>query len=166
MVRQPKSTQLDLSTLDEAIAPIFQQAQLSLANHRKNVVSLYKLHVQASQITETLPKGRGVQLTGEAAFNKEFIGMVNRILPIKKGVAQADKATKFIAAFVRYIFEKVVEEKEKAGKDEDEDEDTTASRFVSTLLKHLLRGFQAKDKNVRLRVVHCVAEMISSIGEI
>ncbi|KIO22870.1 hypothetical protein M407DRAFT_15642 [Tulasnella calospora MUT 4182] len=150
--------------LPELIAPIFQQAQFSLANHRKNVVSLHKVHEQAAQITQSLGKGKGLQLTGEAAFNKAFISMVNRILPIKKGVSQADKSIKFVAAFVRYTSEKAAaEEKEKNG-ETDEDE-TTASRFVALLVKHLLRGFQAKDKNVRLRVLQCIAEMISSVGE-
>ncbi|KAG8963687.1 hypothetical protein FRC00_005396 [Tulasnella sp. 408] len=163
MVRKPKDTAIDIEELPELIAPIFQQAQFSLANHRKNVVSLHKLHEQAAQVTQTLGKGKGLQLTGEAAFNKAFISMVNRILPIKKGVSQADKSIKFVAAFVRYTSEKAAEEKEKNG-ETDEDE-TTASRFAALLVKHLLRGFQAKDKNVRLRVLQCVAEMISSVGE-
>lgn len=97
---------MDIEELPELIAPIFQQAQFSLANHRKNVVSLHKLHEQAAQITQTLGKGKGIQLTGEAAFSKAFISMVNRILPIKKGVSQADKSVKFVAAFVRYTSEK------------------------------------------------------------
>ncbi|KAG8985209.1 hypothetical protein FRB93_006052 [Tulasnella sp. JGI-2019a] len=164
MVRAPRAAALELTSLDELIAPIFQQAQFTLANHRKNVVSLHRIHVQAAEITETLPKGRGIQLTGEAAFNKSFIGMVNKVLPVKRGVSQADKAVKFVAAFVRYATEKVKEEKE--GEKADEDEDTPASRLVTALIKHLLRGFQAKDKNVRYRVLYCVAEMISSIGEI
>ncbi|KAG8843652.1 hypothetical protein FRB96_003876 [Tulasnella sp. 330] len=166
MVRAPKAAQLELASIEELIAPIFQQAQFTLANHRKNVVSLHKIHVEAAQITETLSKGRGIQLIGEAAFNKAFIGMINKALPVKRGVSQADKAIKFVAAFVRYATEKVKEGKEKEGEDADEDEDTPASRLVAALIKHLLRGFQAKDKNVRYRVLYCVAEMISSIGEI
>lgn len=106
MVRKAKESTIDIEELPELIPPIFQQAQLSLANHRKNVVSLHKLHEQAAQITQTLGKGKGIQLTGEAAFSKAFISMVNRILPIKKGVSQADKSIKFVAAFVRYTSEK------------------------------------------------------------
>jgi condensin complex subunit 3 len=34
------------------------------------------------------------------------------------------------------------------------------------LLKHFLKGFQAKDKNVRYRVVCFVAEVISQLGEL
>ncbi|KAG9019330.1 hypothetical protein FRB90_003736, partial [Tulasnella sp. 427] len=156
-------TERDIEELPELLAPIFQQAQLSLANHRKNVVSLHKIHEQAAQVTQALAKGKGVQLIGEAAFTKAFIAMVNRILPIKKGVSQADKSIKFVAAFVRYTSEKATEEK---GKDDAaEEDDTTASRFIALLVKHLLRGFQAKDKNVRLRVLQCIAEMMSSVGE-
>lgn len=106
MVRQAKAAQLDITQLDELIGPIFQQAQFTLANHRKNVVSLHTIHVQAAQVTETLAKGKGIQLTGEAMFNKAFVGMINRALPVKKGVSQADKVVKFVAAFVRYTSEK------------------------------------------------------------
>jgi hypothetical protein len=49
--------------------------------------------------------------------------------------------------------------------DEDDDEETFASRFTAALLKHLLKGFVAKDKNVRYRVTQIVAEMILSLGE-
>lgn len=104
MVRQPKSAALNLDNLADSVAPIFQQAQFSLANHRKNVVALHKIHEQAAEITEA--KGKNVQLTGEAAFNKCFQAMVNHALPLKKGVSQGDKVIKFAAAFVRYSSEK------------------------------------------------------------
>lgn len=106
MVRQPKAPSIDVSALDEHIGPIFQQAQFTLANHRKNVVSLHKIHVHAAQVTETLAKGKGIQLTGEASFNKAFVGMLNKVLPVKRGVSQADKVVKFAAAYVRYSTEK------------------------------------------------------------
>jgi condensin complex subunit 3 len=48
---------------------------------------------------------------------------------------------------------------------EDEHENT-ATRFTHRLLKHFLKGFQAKDKNVRYRVVCFVAEVISQLGEL
>ena len=48
----------------------------------------------------------------------------------------------------------------------EDDEDTTASRFVSRLLKFLFQGFLAKDKSVRYRVLQLVAEMVSHLGEI
>lgn len=54
--------------------------------------------------------------------------------------------------------------KEAAG--EDDDEDTPTSRLVAALLKHLIKGFNAKDKIVRYRVVQIVAELIFSLGEL
>ncbi len=48
----------------------------------------------------------------------------------------------------------------------DDDEETTATRFTRRLLKHFLKGFEARDKNVRYRVVCFVAEVISQLGEL
>lgn len=49
---------------------------------------------------------------------------------------------------------------------EEDQEETTTSRFIAVLLQHLLRGFIAKDKNVRYRVVQCVAETMASTPEL
>lgn len=73
--------------------------------HRKNVVNLYKIHAQCVAISEEVP-GRGIKLTGEKAFNDAFLDMVNRVLPIKKGVSNGDKIVKFCGAFVEYLSEK------------------------------------------------------------
>jgi hypothetical protein len=48
--------------------------------------------------------------------------------------------------------------------EDDEDEETFVSRFVSRLLNWILRGFLAKDKNVRYRSVFSVSEMILWLG--
>ena len=56
--------------------------------------------------------------------------------------------------------------KEESADDDDDDDETTATRFTHRLLKHFLKGFQAKDKNVRHRVVCFVAEVISQLGEL
>ena len=47
-----------------------------------------------------------------------------------------------------------------------DDDETTAMRFARCLLKHSIKGFEAKDKNVCYRVVCFVAEIISQIGEL
>jgi condensin complex subunit 3 len=49
---------------------------------------------------------------------------------------------------------------------EDDDDDTTASRFTARLLRFLLKGFLAKDKAVRYRVVQLVSELVSYLGAI
>ncbi len=48
----------------------------------------------------------------------------------------------------------------------DDDEETTAAHFTRRSLKHFLKGFEARDKNVRYRVVCFVAEVISQLGEL
>jgi hypothetical protein len=60
----------------------------------------------------------------------------------------------------------VASEEKKAAEDDDEDQDTTASRFTARFLNFLLKGFVAKDKSVRYRVLQTVAEMVSYLGEI
>ncbi|CEI97651.1 hypothetical protein RMCBS344292_11781 [Rhizopus microsporus] len=50
--------------------------------------------------------------------------------------------------------------------DQEEGYETVGSRFVETLLRHLLRGFTAKRSSVRLRCCQIVALSISSMGEI
>lgn len=55
---------------------------------------------------------------------------------------------------------------EQTPPEDDEDEDTFVSRFVSRLLKWILRGFLAKDKNVRYRSVFTVSEMILWLGQL
>lgn len=101
MVRAPPS----LETLAAAIPPIFMQCQTAMHSHKKNVVNLYKIHAQTSDIWEEVPP-RGIRLTGEKAFNDRFLDMVNRILNIKKGVSEADRVVKFIGSFVAYISQK------------------------------------------------------------
>ena len=47
---------------------------------------------------------------------------------------------------------------------ENEEDETTSSRFVIRLIKYLLKGFEAKDKNVRFRVLQLMSEIIRSIS--
>ncbi|KAG8741938.1 hypothetical protein FRC10_002249 [Ceratobasidium sp. 414] len=147
---------------------VFQQTQMTLANHRKNIVALAKLFSGCAGIYEEVKgRGGGIRLTGEKAFQTTFAKMVNNVLPVKKGVSNADKVVKFIGAFVKYITDKAASQKAENGQEEDsDDDDTPASRFVTYLLRYLLQGFMAKDKNVRYRSVHITAEMVSGLGEI
>ncbi|KAG8763595.1 hypothetical protein FRC12_008487, partial [Ceratobasidium sp. 428] len=162
----PEPTGTDKYTTQ--IPAIFQQTQVTLANHRKNVVALAKLFSGCAGIYEEVKgKGGGIRLTGEKAFQVTFAKMVNNVLPVKKGVSNADKVVKFIGAFVKYITDKAAGQKAENDEEEDsDDDDTPASRFVTYLLKYLLQGFMAKDKNVRYRSVHIAAEMVSGLGEI
>ena len=50
--------------------------------------------------------------------------------------------------------------------EKEEDDDTPESRLVARIVDWMLHGFQAKDKNVRLRCVQILGEMISYVGEL
>ncbi|KAL5523222.1 YCG1_1 [Sanghuangporus sanghuang] len=151
-----------LVALPDSLPKIFEQAQVSTANHQKNFVALNKLHSAAVSITAPLQNGIDLQLTGEKAFEDLFIDMIVRILPVKKGATVVDRIVKFVAGYVRFIHEK---EKESI-KHGEEDDETPTSRFVSRLIRYLLKGFEAKDKNVRFRVLQFVAEVSENMGEI
>ncbi|CAE6447886.1 unnamed protein product [Rhizoctonia solani] len=159
-------------TYTTQIPEIFQQVQTSTANHNKNCVALAKLFSGCAGIYEEVQsRGGGIRLTGEKAFQLMFARMVNGVLPIKKGISNADRVIRFIGLFVKYITDKAAQQKAKEGEEnetdsDEEDDDTPASRFVTYLLKYVLQGFMAKDKNVRYRCVHITAEMISGLGEI
>jgi condensin complex subunit 3 len=84
---------------------IFDQVQISVANHRKNSVALHKLHRSALQHAKKQGDA-SLQLKGERRFNGIFVDLVARILVLKKGVLPADRAVKFIGAYVTYIAEK------------------------------------------------------------
>jgi condensin complex subunit 3 len=99
----PRSS-LVLDTLHANMATIFDQAQLSLANHRKNSVALYKLHLKAGAFTQT--RNGKIKLVGEHAFGDSFLGMVNRVLPVKKGSTGPDRVVKFIGSYVKFVNEK------------------------------------------------------------
>ena len=181
-----KTRTLGLADIPLEVPKIFDQAQLSIANHQKNYVALYKLQVEAARVTHTVNNSNLVKLTGERAFEEAFIHMVARILPIKKGPAPVDKVVKFVGGYTKFLNEKGMspsnpcafqkqglildQAAEEATKKEDDvevdDDDTTASRFTTRLLRFLLKGCVAKDKAVRYRVLQLIAEMVSYLGEI
>lgn len=95
-------TSFSLNGLQNAIANVFSQVQISSANHKKNCVNLYKLHVQIAG-----SDGRDTaQLVGEDAFVQVFCDMMTRVLTIKKGAAPADRTIRFIGFYLKYINER------------------------------------------------------------
>lgn len=80
------------------LPPHFQDAQHSLASHRKNTVSLFRLHAAAARVTEQTD--RGTRLVGEKVFNECFLQCLDRVLALKRGVSNADRTCKFVAAYI------------------------------------------------------------------
>lgn len=175
-----------LETLEAAIPSIFDQVQLSTANHRKNCTALHKLSLQAATVRHSSKDGRTVKLVGEKLFCNIFLDMTARVLATRKGCVAADRVIKFIGSYIQFALQKgafpvyiennvfrllmnpdFIAAQLNAKKPEDDDADNVpAVRFTSRLLKWLLQGFNAKDKTVRLRVVSLVAEMIGHLDEI
>ncbi|KAJ2713384.1 chromosome condensation complex Condensin, subunit G, partial [Coemansia spiralis] len=166
-----------IASLRSVVPGIFDAAQRSGTGHRKHAMALYKLQQQCHDAdTEGL--------TGEDAFNREFIRNLNKILGIKKREASADKIVKLVAMFVQVSYEKDTQAVAKGGANAaDADDifameqpggddgdglglDTASSRFVELLIKYLLQGFQAKEKLTRLRCCQIVAMSVTSLGEI
>ncbi|KAG5642733.1 hypothetical protein DXG03_002278 [Asterophora parasitica] len=159
-----------LEKLHESLAVIFDQAQDTIANHRKNCVALYKIHQKAGAVANT---GSGVKRAGERNFGDVFIHMVNWVLVVKKGAVAADRVVRFIGSYVKFINERASVAKAKALEEPSRsisaclnDDDTVESRFAALLLEWLLHGFVAKNKNTRYRAVCIVSEMITHLGEI
>ena len=137
---------VDLASARAQIGAHFQDAQHTLANHRKNAVSLFRIHAACAAVTEQTE--RGTRLVGEKAFNEALFSCIDRVLVRKKGDVFADRAQRFVSAYVSHAQEHFRTLATRAG--ESEDADTPATRLVTILLKHLLKGFHAKDKNLSL----------------
>ncbi len=180
ILRMPARPALTLEAIPESVPKIFEQAQVSAANHQKNYVALNKIHKDASSITKVTDDGEGLQLIGEKAFEDIFINMLLRVLPIKKGANVVDRVIRFVSGYVKFISDKsecfyvssaaegliVSLVSKEANEGEVLEEDTAANRFIERLVKYLLKGFEGKDKNVRFRVLQLVAELVPSMANI
>lgn len=125
----------DINTLRALVAQIFQDSQKTVAAHRKLVINLKNL------------KERAVSVGIDDYFNRIFISLVNRVLPIKKSETCGDRVFKLVEAFAAHLGE-------------------NGEPFVELVIKHLLRGIDAKDKTVRYRVCQLIALLINSLGEL
>ena len=102
----PSRVAFTLDSLATELPKIFEQVQLTSANHQKNLVALYKLQTEASKITETVQNGKSIKLVGERAFEDTILTMLSRAMPVKKGAAVADRVVKFVGSFTKFINEK------------------------------------------------------------
>lgn len=101
----PKRT-FTLEDLSINIPKIFEQVQNTSANHQKNYVALYKLHLEAAKEVQSVQNGASIKLVGERAFEDTFISMFSRALPVKKGAGVADRIVRFVGGYIRFINEK------------------------------------------------------------
>ncbi|KAK9768449.1 chromosome condensation complex Condensin, subunit G [Basidiobolus ranarum] len=154
------------SALAESIPKVFQEVQKTVANHRKLANVLRKLQEKASKIGKR--KLDNQYLSGEQSFNLEFTRNLSKILPVKKREPAIDRVIKFVQTFIQYSQEKdkAADNEAQAAEDPEASEETLSSRFVEYLMKYLLKGVNAREKPVRLRVCQLIALTINSLGEI
>ena len=100
-----------LSSLSLFVPQVFQDVQKATTNHRKNAVALRKFQLQCSNYSRSARSSTNDINSesfsfGESEFNKEFARNVNKILPVKKGQATAERVVAFIATFVNYCRDK------------------------------------------------------------
>ena len=100
MPRLPSNaTRAPLADLDQLPA-LFSSAQTSSSAHRRSLATLHKIFVNCAAHTTLSEDGTSTRLTGEKEFLVKFKDCVDRLLDLKKGITQADRVVKFVAAFV------------------------------------------------------------------
>ncbi|TIB76916.1 hypothetical protein E3Q23_01567 [Wallemia mellicola] len=133
----------------ETLIDAFTQSQKTLSNHNKNHINLRKYH---KQILESEDE------KAYTTFVKAFIGSITRTFEYPKSKAYADRVIAFATTYLSYSNAKDTEE---AGQ---ELEESPAMMLTSDILRHLLKGFNAKDKYVRFRCVQVSNLIISVLG--
>ncbi|CCD24100.1 condensin subunit YCG1 NDAI_0C04400 [Naumovozyma dairenensis CBS 421] len=139
-----------------SVADVFQKAQSTYAGHRKHIAVLKKIQLKA------------IDQGYEDAFNYWFNKCVTKILPLKKNETVGDRIVKLIAAFVASLDrENDLINQTRGNEDTDENEEPTMfARFIDQFVRHILRGIESKDKNVRFRVIQILVVIMDNIGEI
>ncbi|BFZ59916.1 chromosome condensation complex Condensin, subunit G [Saitoella coloradoensis] len=147
-----------VTSLKPTLASIFNDAQRTTATHRKLVNATRSLQ-------DACVEREGED--GEEAFTTEFLKCLNKVLPVKKSEPTADRVVKFCVAFIQHIQETGVENQDEDVMDMSEaDIETTGMRFADAVMRHLLRGLEAKDKVVRLRCCQVITLAINSLSAI
>ena len=166
----------------DKVSHIFNQTQLSTSNHRKNCVALHRIHTSLSRF---IPKAEDGNLrhTGEQSFLDVFLDTINRVLVIKRGSVPADRVIKFVGLYAHFIIDKrewhdvhaivyrMCEFNPNLETNSNptpvlDKHDSAETRFIANVLLHLLKGFQAREKTVRLRVVQFVSEIVAHLDEL
>ena len=146
-----------------SIADVFQQAQRTYAGHRKHIAVLKKIQSKAYE--------QGYS----EAFNYWFNKLVTKIFPLKKKNVVGDRIVKLVAAFIASLdreCEIIRNEREKSGVDSQNsgdlltDKERMTATFIDGFIRHVLRGIESKDRNVRFRVTQLLVVIMDNIGEI
>jgi len=92
-----------LETLYKQVVEVFQGAQNESSLHKRRVKVLCKLHAQAATFVENGKQPGQVKRIGEKKFNEAFWKTVANVLPVRKGVVEADRVVRMVGAFVQQL---------------------------------------------------------------
>lgn len=93
----------NLETLHEQIVEVLQGAQNESSLHKRRVKVLCKLHSQSVTLVEKGKQPGQVKRVGEKKFNEYFWKTIANVLPVRKGVVEADRVVRLVGAFVQQL---------------------------------------------------------------
>ncbi|KAG7794918.1 hypothetical protein KL929_004383 [Ogataea haglerorum] len=136
--------------IEIAIRKCFQESQLSVSSHGKQIAILKALQL----------KCREQRL--QSQFNELFCKLVNKVLPIKRNEPVGDRIVKFISSFVSSINPESEDDNAKV----DKQDERMYNQFIDRLARHLLNGLEANNKNVRYRACHILSHLMNNMTSI
>ncbi|KAG6077855.1 hypothetical protein E4U33_001065 [Claviceps sp. LM78 group G4] len=150
------------TALRTKICAIFRDSQRTTATHRKLAVNLRKIHESCCY-----ESAESVSTThndfDEAAFNREFVRCVLRIMPIKKSESAGEKCIRFVGFYLRHAHEKDNEILGDVEPDTSLMPETPSTRLTADILEEVVVLMTAKDKYVRYRSTQLVSHIINSL---
>ncbi|KAG8407632.1 chromosome condensation complex Condensin, subunit G [Metarhizium acridum] len=153
------------SALRTKICAVFRDAQRTTATHRKLAVNLRKIH-ESCCYEPAKPTNAPSNEFDEAAFNKEFVRCVLRIMPVKKSENVGEKCVRFVGFYLRHSNDKDNEILGDVEGDTSLMPETPSTRLTSEILEEVLPLMTAKDKFVRYRSTQLISQIINSLDAI
>ncbi|KAG5935009.1 hypothetical protein E4U53_000546 [Claviceps sorghi] len=144
------------------ICAIFRDSQRTTATHRKLAVNLRKIH-ESCCYEPAESNGATPNEFDEAAFNKEFVRCVLRIMPIKKSESAGEKCIRFVGFYLRHAHEKDNEILGDVEADTSLMPETPSTRLTAEILEQVVLLMTAKDKFVRYRSTQLISHIINSL---
>ncbi|CUS23527.1 LAQU0S10e02476g1_1 [Lachancea quebecensis] len=150
-LENPEESHSINSKIFRAVADVFQNAQSTYAGHRRHIAVLKRIQAKA------------VEQGYEEVFNYWFDKMVTLVLPLKRTEPVGDRIVRLVGGFISSIEHDLEAIDDKQNRKEQEE---VFARFVDQFVRHMLRGIESRDKNVRYRVTQLLAIIMDNIGEI
>ncbi|QPG95733.1 hypothetical protein C2857_001860 [Epichloe festucae Fl1] len=150
------------TALRTKLCAIFRDSQRTTATHRKLAVNLRKIH-ESCCYELAKPNNAALNEFDEAAFNREFVRCVLRIMPVKKSESAGEKCIRFVGFYLRHAHEKDNEILGDVEADTSLMPETPSTRLTAEILEEVVHLMTAKDKFVRFRSTQLISQIINSL---